>query len=73
MQTQTTQTPLQGFLRLPEVTKLTGLSRSSIYRLESLGLFPGRVKLSESATAWRTEEVQAWCASRPRAAQGGAV
>lgn len=73
MQTQPLPTTWQGVLRLPEVTKLTGLSRSSIYRLESLGLFPGRVKLSESASAWRAEEVQEWISNRPRAAQGGAV
>ncbi len=71
MQTQTAQMQWQGILRLPEVMRLTGLSRSSVYRLESLSQFPARVKLSESASGWRAEEVQQWIANRPRAVQGG--
>lgn len=64
---------IQSILRLPEVTRVTGLSRSSIYRLEASGEFPARVKLSESASGWRSGEVQAWIASRPRAAAQKAV
>lgn len=60
-----------GILRLPEVIRLTGLSRSSIYRLESLGQFPSRVKLSESASGWRSEEVQEWINTRPLASKKG--
>ncbi len=56
-----------GFLRLPEVKRLSGLSRSTIYRLEAGGTFPTRVKLSERATAWRTDEILAWLEARPRA------
>ena len=52
-------------LRLPDVLKLTGLSRSSIYRLEALGNFPKRVRLSERATAWREEQVLEWRDTRP--------
>lgn len=69
MQTQSVQTQWQGILRLPEVMRLTGLSRSSIYRLESIGKFPARVKLSESASGWRAEEVQDFIANLPRAVQ----
>lgn len=68
MQRQTVNAQWHGILRLPEVTRLTSLSKSSIYRLESIGQFPARVKLSESASGWRAEEVQAWIAGRPRAA-----
>jgi len=56
-----------GLLRLPEVQRLSGLSRSSIYRLEAGGDFPARVKLSERATAWRAAEVFEWLDARPRA------
>lgn len=73
MQTQSVQTQWQGILRLPEVMRLTGLSRSSIYRLESIGKFPARVKLSESASGWRAEEVQDFIANLPRAVQGSAA
>nr|WP_074745583.1 AlpA family phage regulatory protein [Nitrosospira multiformis] len=55
---------------MKRVKPLTGLSRSSIYRLEALGLFPKRVKLSGSAVGWRGEEIHAWIASRPRAKSG---
>lgn len=56
-----------SLLRLPDVQRLSGLSRSSIYRLEQLGNFPQRVRLSERATAWRADEVLGWIESRPRA------
>lgn len=71
MQTQPVNTQWQGILRLPEVMRLTGLSRSSIYRFESLGQFPARVKLSESASGWKAVQVQEWVNSRPLASQQG--
>jgi prophage regulatory protein len=58
--------PHYEIYRMSKVIRLTGLSRSSIYRLEALGHFPRRVKLSASASGWRNDEVQAWIASRPR-------
>ncbi len=57
---------MNSLLRLPGVQKLTGLSRSSVYRLEASGDFPQRVRLSERATAWREEELLDWIAARPR-------
>lgn len=45
-----------GVARLPEVQHLSGMSRSSIYRLESLGQFPKRVKLSQRAVGWQREQ-----------------
>lgn len=62
---QTISTQWHGILRLPEVMRLTGLSRSSIYRLESQGQFPARVKLAESASGWKAEQIQEWINSRP--------
>lgn len=62
--------PWYEIYRIRRVKGLTGLSRSSIYRLEALGLFPGRVKLSGSAVGWRSDEIHAWIASRPPANQG---
>lgn len=71
METPTNQTQWHGILRLPEVMRLTGLSRSSVYRLESLGQFPARVKLSDSASGWKAEQVQEWINSRPLASHQG--
>ena len=54
-------------IRLPEVLRLTGLSRSTVYRLEKEGRFVSRVRLGDRATAWRFEEVAAWIEARPLA------
>jgi prophage regulatory protein len=56
--------PSHEIYRMGTVVKLSGLSRSSIYRLEALGLFPGRVKLAGSAVGWRSDEIHSWIASR---------
>lgn len=55
-----------GVARLPEVEQVTGLSRSSIYRLEASG-FPKRVKLGQRAVGWPREAVLNWCRTRPGA------
>lgn len=54
-------------IRLRDVERITGLSKSSVYRLESLNQFPKRVKLSARASAWKASEVTKWLADRPRA------
>lgn len=59
--------PIHAIFRMSKVIQLTGLSRSSIYRLEALGLFPARIKLSASASGWRSEDIQAWIMARPLA------
>ena len=51
---------MKRLLRLPEVTAMTGLSRSEIYRLEAIGKFPKRVPLTERTTAWASDEIEAW-------------
>lgn len=58
---------VNGIARLDEVERLSGMSRSSIYRMEAAGQFPRRVKLGERAVGWSRESVKAWCDSRPRA------
>lgn len=55
-------------LRRPEVAAVTGLSPTRIHELERKGEFPARVRLSERACGWRSDEVEEWIASRPRAA-----
>lgn len=53
-------------IRLPRVEDLTGLKRSSIYARMRDKTFPGSVRLSARAVAWREADVLAWCASRTR-------
>tara|TARA_R110002049_G_scaffold111070_5_gene260205 strand:- start:152 stop:361 length:210 start_codon:yes stop_codon:yes gene_type:complete len=48
-------------IKLPEVEKLTGKSRSAIYSDPS---FPRPVKLSKRASAFVESEVYAWIESR---------
>jgi prophage regulatory protein len=52
------------FMRLPEIVKLTGLSRTTIWRLERDGKFPMRRTISAGAVAWVDEEVHQWANDR---------
>jgi prophage regulatory protein len=47
-------------LRLPDVIRKTGLSRSQIYRLIDMGRFPGQIHLGERTTAWIEAEIEQW-------------
>lgn len=47
-------------LRLAAVLDRTGLSRSTIWRLEKAGKFPRRRRVSASVVAWLESEVTAW-------------
>ena len=53
-------------IRLPSVENLTGLKRSAIYAAMRARTFPGSVRLSARAVAWRESEVSAWCAERTK-------
>ncbi|MGH8766792.1 MAG: helix-turn-helix transcriptional regulator [Burkholderiales bacterium] len=59
----------QIFIRLPEVRRLTGFSRSEIYRLIGLQRFPAQIPLGERAVAWIESEVVAWIESRINASR----
>jgi prophage regulatory protein len=56
------------FLRLPAVMRLTGLGRSTIYRMISEKRFPCPVRLARRAVAWRRADLEVWSDSRPMAA-----
>lgn len=51
-------------LRLPDVVRCTGLSRSSIYALQGDGKFPKSIKLSLRAVAWSEQQIQRWIEQR---------
>ena len=51
-------------LRIHEVTKLTGLSRSSIYKQIELKNFPKGVKITGRSIAWPSEEIDLWVSER---------
>lgn len=50
--------------RLPKIKEVTGLSRSTIYKLMANGEFPQCVKLSARAVAWPSAAIDAWIKSR---------
>lgn len=47
-------------LRLPDVKKITGLSRSSIYAMIAKDAFPKPIKLGERAIGWIASEITLW-------------
>lgn len=47
-------------VRRKEITKLTGLSWSTIIRMVDAGEFPPLVKLNKRSVGWRRTDVEAW-------------
>jgi len=52
------------YVRLPEVIRLTGMSKSTIRRMMDNRKFPRAYRLSSQAIGWRESEVQQWLAER---------
>lgn len=55
------------FVREPECKLITGLSRTTRWRLERQGKFPTRRNLSENAVGWRLSAIEQWLAERETA------
>ncbi len=51
-------------LRCETVLERTGLSRTTLWRMERRGEFPKRVHLTSNLVAWLEDEVVAWIRSR---------
>jgi prophage regulatory protein len=49
-----------GLIRFPELKKLCGLSRSTVWRLEKAGEFPKKIQIGARAIAWLFDEIQLW-------------
>ncbi len=54
----------ERLLRLNEIKRRTGLSRSSLWRLEQQGLFPRRCRISTKAVGWAESQVDAFIRRR---------
>ena len=50
----------EGLIPRREVCRLTGLSKSTIYRLKNQGRFPQKVYSSDRRSLWHRWEVVAW-------------
>lgn len=61
-----------ALLRLPEVQRRTGLSKTSIYLGIASNNFPAPIKLGKRAIAWPEEVISEWILSKiaPAAAAG---
>ncbi len=62
--------PEERILRLPNVVKLTGISRSRIYVYmdREADPFPRSIKLGPNMVGWRKSEIEAWLDARQRSA-----
>jgi prophage regulatory protein len=56
--------PRRDMLRRGDLQEITGLSPSTIARLENKGQFPARVQLSTKRVAWPLAEVERWVEQR---------
>jgi predicted DNA-binding transcriptional regulator AlpA len=54
----------EQIIKLPEVTKITGLARSTIYKLISENRFPKQIKLTSFSSGWVKSEVDQWIDER---------
>ena len=58
--------PPEGFVRLPIVLQVTGLSRSHLYASIKKSRFPAPQKLSAHCSGWRVSDLREWL-SQPSA------
>ena len=54
-----------AFLRLGDVMRVTGLARSTLYRLMAEHGFPAPCRLGRRAVGWRSDDIAQWSAARP--------
>lgn len=56
---------MDRIIREPEVLKMVGFSRSTLWRREKAGDFPKRRLISTRSVGWLESEVREWIKSRP--------
>ena len=56
-------------IRRPEVVRITGLSASTLWRMEKAGDFPARLQLGPNSVAWSLKSINEFVESRKPAAQ----
>jgi prophage regulatory protein len=56
-------------MRFPEIRKIIGLSRSTIFRMEKARQFPVRIQLGKNSVGWRLSSVQKWIEARAEVKQ----
>ncbi len=51
-------------IRVDEVARLTGLTQSTIYRMERQGIFPKKRQISSNTVGWLLSEIEEFIDSR---------
>lgn len=59
------ESDIDGFIRLPEVLRLTSLTATTLNRLIAMGVFPLKKRLAAKIVAWKKSEIVYWINSRP--------
>ena len=62
------ESSIDRFVREDERAAITGLSRTTWWRMERYGKAPKRRKLGENAVGWLLSELTDWVQSRTQAA-----
>lgn len=55
---------LERFIRIEEVSEITGLAKATIYRYVNGGMFPRPIPLGGRRVAWLLSELEAWMNER---------
>lgn len=58
------------FLRESDVRRISGLSRTTRWRLERAGKFPRRRQISANAVGWLESEIADWIEARAATSEG---
>jgi prophage regulatory protein len=58
---------IEKILRRPEVQRITGLSRATIYEAMARGDFPKAIRIGKRAVGWPQSAIAQWLATRPEA------
>lgn len=66
MNAESNEPRMNRFVRPRELMAITGLSRTSIWRLEKSGQLPSRRKISPGAVGWLHSEIEEWINSRQK-------
>jgi prophage regulatory protein len=57
---------MEQLLTRKQVEQVVGLSRSSIYLMQSRGGFPRPIRVGKRAVRWRASDINNWIESRTR-------
>ena len=58
-------------LRRKDVEAMTGLSKSTIYKMISNGTFPAAIRIGDRAVGWRLSDIDRWIDQRAVTVNGG--